>query len=205
MITLYSKGSASPNIRKISTMLYEIDLPFTVCRVEKQADGKFADEFLAINPNATVPAIVDHDTDTMLFESGAILQYLAEKTNKLLPAAHPARGEVIKWVMFEAANVGPTVGELFHYMLLDSNEVADVHLQRYKDKLARHCAILDQQLNKGTYLVDEFSIADIALYPWTVVMEDMAEISLGDYPNLQQWADTISQRPAVQAANNQVA
>ena len=202
MITLYTKGSASPNIRKIVIMLQEVNLPFTVTRLEKQNNGQFTDDFLAMNPNATVPVITDHDTHTTIFESAAILQYLAEKTNKLLPIALHARGEVLKWLLFEAANMGPMMGELFHYMLLESNEVADIHLQRYKDKLKRYCAILDQQLDGRAYLGGEYSIADIALYPWMVIMEVMAETSLGDYPHLQNWANTISHRPAVLSANN---
>ena len=197
MIILYTMKSESPNIRKISIMLEEIGLPYTVKHVVKQSDGKFADDFVAINPNATVPAIVDKDTGTTLFESAAILYYLAEKTKKLLPTNLQARAEVIKWLMFEVANMGPVMGELYHYMLIDSDEIPDAVLQRYKDKLVRYCAILDRQLEGREYLCDEYSIADIALYPWSVILEDMAEINLGDYPNLKNWATAISNRSAV--------
>jgi len=206
MITLYTMKSASPNVRKISIMLEEIGLPYTVKHVEKRSDGAFADNFLAINPNATVPAIVDEDTGNAVFESAAILYYLAEKTKKLLPADTSTRGEVIKWLMFEVANVGPVMGELYHYMLVASEDLSVGHLQRYKDKLARYCSILDRQLTRRMYLCGQYSIADIALYPWSVILEDMAEINISDYPNLNNWAIAISNRsavkPAVEARNN---
>ncbi|MBI3523811.1 MAG: glutathione S-transferase [Betaproteobacteria bacterium] len=120
MIDLYTIRSASPNIRKASIMLHETGLPYTVKYVEKREGGKPPDDFAAISPNATVPAIQDHDTGAIIFESGAILHYLAEKTGRLLPADLKVRSEVIKWLMFEVANVGPVMGELYHYMLLEA-------------------------------------------------------------------------------------
>ena len=198
MIIFYTSPSESPNMRKILIMLEEIGLPYTVKRIEKQSNGEFAADFIAINPNATVPALVDTDAGISLFESGAILYYLAEKTKKLLPANLKARAEVVKWLMFEVANMCPAMVELYHYMLIDSEEIPEAVLQRYKDKLARYCSILNQQLNGREYLCDEYSIADIALYPWTAILEDMAEINLGDYPNLKNWATTISNRSAAQ-------
>jgi GST-like protein len=198
MIIFYRMHSDSPNIRKISIMLEEIGLPYTVHLVDKQSDGKFADDFIAINPNATVPAIVDKDTGITLFESGAILCYLAEKTKRLIPVDLHGRAEVVKWLMFEVANMCPTMVELYHYMLIDAEEIPDVILQRYKDKLVRYCTILDRQLDGREYLCDEYSIADIALYPWSVILEDMAEINLGDYPNMKNWATAIGNRSAAQ-------
>ena len=200
MITFYRMGSDSPNIRKVSIMLEETGLPYTTMLVEKQNSGKLADDFLAINPNGTVPAISDNDTGTTVFESGAILYYLAEKTKKLLPNDLQTRAEAIKWLMFEVANMGPVMGELYHYMLMDPEQISDIHLQRYKDKLVRFSGILDRQLEAREYLCGDYSIADIALYPWTVILEDMAEISLGYYPNLKNWAATISKRPATKPA-----
>lgn len=196
MIIFYTMHSESPNIRKISIMLEEIGLPYTVKRVEKQSNGEFPADFVAINPNATVPAIVDTDTGTTLFESGAILYYLAEKTEQLLPTNLKDRAEVVKWLMFEVANMCPAMVELYHYILTDSGEIPDVVPQRYKDKLVRYCSILNHQLDGREYLCGEYSIADIALYPWSVILEDMAEINLGDYPNLKNWATTISTRSA---------
>ncbi len=200
MIIFYTTNSASPNMQKISILLQETGLPHTVKRVEKQSDGKLPGDFIAINPNATLPAIVDQDTGAAVFESGAILYYLAEKAKKLLPVDLKSRSEVIKWLMFEVANMGPVMGELYHYMLLEEVEISGVHLQRYKDKLAGYCALLERQLDGREYLCGGYSIADIALSPWSVIVEDMAEVSLGDYPNLKNWASAIGNRPAVQAA-----
>jgi len=199
MIILYTMLSSSPNIRKISMMLHEADLPFRVHKFERQVDGNLPDDFLEINPNGTVPAILDEDNGSVLFESCAILYYLAEKSGKLLPAGLKQRGEVMKWLMLEAANMGPTMGELYHYMLRAPDELADVHLQRYKDKVAQFCTILERQLADREYLCGECSIADIALFPWYGVLEDMAEVNLNAYPNLNNWAGRITKRPAAMA------
>lgn len=200
MIILYTMLSSSPNIRKISIMLNEAGLPYTVRKFERQSDGHLPDDFLAINPNGTVPAILDEDNGAVLFESGAILHYLAEKSGKHMPADLITRGEAVKWLMFEAANMGATMGELYHYMLRAADEIAEVHLQRYKDKVAQFCAILEGQLVGREFLCGEYSIADMALYPWTAVLEDMADVSLNEYPNLKDWANRISRRPAVLAS-----
>lgn len=200
MIDFYTMHSASPNVRKILIMLAETGLPYTVQRLEKQSNGKFADNFLAINPNATVPAIVDQHTGNAIFESGAILYYLAEKTKKLLPADLNTRADVIKWLMFEVANMGPVMGELYHYMLMDTDEISDDHLQRYRSKLVQYCSILNRQLDGQDFLCGDYSIADIALYPWSEILEDIADINLSDYPNLKNWAAAISNRPAAQTA-----
>jgi GST-like protein len=200
MITLYTMQSASPNILKISMILKETGLPYTVKQMEKQSNGQLPDDFLAINPNDTVPAILDEDNGAVLFESGAILHYLAEKSGKYLPADLKARSETMKWLMFEVANMGPTMGELYYYLLHAKDEIANVHLQRYKDKVAQFCTILDRQLDGREFLCGEFTIADIALYPWYGVLEDMADVNLNDYPKLANWAFLIGKRPAAMAS-----
>lgn len=200
MITLYTMQSASPNILKISMMLKETGLPYTIKRMEKQNNGQLPDDFMAINPNGTVPAILDEDNGAVLFESGAILHYLAEKSGKYLPADLKARSETMKWLMFEVANMGPTMGELFYYLLHARDEIANIHLQRYKDKVAQFCTILDRQLDGREFLCGEFTIADIALYPWYGVLEDMADVNLSDYPKLENWAFLIGKRPAAMAS-----
>lgn len=200
MIILYTMLSTSPNIRKITLMLDETRLPYTIYKFEKQVDGKLPDEFLAINPNGTVPAILDKDNGAVIFESCAILYYLAEKSGKLLPVEIKARGEVMKWLIFEAANMGATMGELYYYLLQATDGLADTHLQRYKDKITRFCLIMDRQLEGREYLCGEYSIADIALYSWYGVLEDMADVSLNEYQHLKKWADTIGQRPIVIAS-----
>ena len=199
MIILYTMLSTSPNIRKISIMLNEAGLLYTIHKFERQSDGKLPDDFMKINPNGTVPAILDEDNGLVLFESGAILYYLAEKSGKFLPADLKSRGEAVKWLIFEASNMGPTMGELYHYMLRASEDLAEVHLQRYKDKVAQYCEILERQLAGREFLCGEYTIADMALYPWTGVLEDMADINLVAYPSLMSWADRIGKRVAVLA------
>ncbi len=200
MITLYKMHSDSPSIRKITVMLAETGLPYDIRVIAKQDDGKFPAEYLAINPNGTVPSIEDSENGVVLFESGAILYYLAEKTGKLLPDALDARAEVMKWLLFEAANVNSAILELYHYLVKATDTVPDTVLQRYQAKLMHYCALLEQQLEGREYLCGSFSIADIALYSLSMVLEDMADIQLSDYPNMNRWINTINQRPAVQAA-----
>jgi GST-like protein len=199
MITLYTMLSSSPNIRKITMMLHEAGLPHAVHKFERQEDGYLPDEFLSINPNGTVPAILDEDNGVVLFESAAILYYLAEKSGKLLPVDLKTRGEAMKWLVFEAANMGATMSELYYYMLRSSEELADAHLQRYKDKVAQFCQIFEQQLEGREFLCGDYSIADVALYPWYDVLEDMADVKLSVFPNLEKWSERISKRPAAMA------
>jgi len=196
MIVLYSLQSNSPNIRKITMMLKETGLPYTIQKFERPSGGTVPDELLAVSPNGTVPAILDEDNGSVIFESGAILYYLAEKTGKFLPSNLKDRGETMKWLVFESANMGPTIGELYHYLLRTAEEIAEVHLQRYKNKIAKYCETLERQLEGRDYLSGEYSIADMALYPWTEIFEDMADVKLSDYSRLNDWANRISQRPA---------
>ena len=200
MIIFYRIPGDSPNMRKVSIMLAETALSHTVQQVERQDDGQLAEEFRRINPNATVPAITDQQTGVTLFESGAILHYLAEQSGQLLPVNLQDRAEAIKWLMFEVANGGPTMLEVYHYLLTDTGELPDSVLQRYKTKLAQFGRILDAQLAERDYLCGEYSIADIALYPWALIWEDMADVNLTTYPNLHRWVTKISERAAVRAA-----
>jgi len=197
MITFYRIKNNSPNVQKICIMLAETGLPHTVQFVERTDNGQLAEHYRAINPNLTVPAIVDNDTGAILFESAAILCYLAERSGKLLPENPQQRGEALNWLIFEAANIGPVVGEMFYYILYDSDALAESHMQRYRNKLAHYCEILDERLSGREYLCGEFSIADIALYPWVSVMEDMAELQLEKFPHLSAWTKRISQRSSV--------
>lgn len=193
MIDLYTMRSESPHIQKILMMLNLTGLPYTVKSIDKRSDGKYPEEFLLVSPNATVPAIVDTDTGARIFESGAILYYLAEKSGKLLPGAIEKRADVMKWLMFEMANVAPTIGEMYHYTITDSGDLPDAVFQRYQNRLLRYCTILDQQLSDGKeYLCGEFSIADLALYPWSAILEDFTDINLQQFPHLNRWVATIS-------------
>lgn len=197
MLTFYRIANNSPNIRKIAMMLAEAKIPHDVQIVERQ-DGKLADDYLTVNPNGTVPAIVDKEAEITLFESAAILCYLAEKAGSLLPDNPQDKGEVLNWLIFEAANIGPVVAEIYYYMMQMEDELANIHMQRYQDKLVRFCDIINQRLEGRDFLCGDISIADIALFPWTAVFEDLAEIDLGDYPNLHGWMERISKRPSAQ-------
>lgn len=198
MIIFFRISSESPNMRKISLMLEETALPYVVKFVEPHENEVLDAEFGKISPNGTAPAIVDTDTGASLFESGAILYFLAEKSGKLLPSSLRARADAFKWLMFEAANVCPTMIELHHYVMNDSGDLPDTIFQRYKNRLARYCSILDKQLEDREYLAGEYSIADVALYPWMITLEDMAQIDLVDYPNLNNWSQEISKRSTTQ-------
>ncbi|MHB1527824.1 MAG: glutathione S-transferase family protein [Acidiferrobacteraceae bacterium] len=198
MIIFY-RNTASPNIQKISLMFAETQLPHEVQSVDREPDGTLVSSFRAINPNATLPAILDQDNGISVFESGAILYYLAEKSGQFLPTGLGPRTAVMKWLMFEVANVGPVMGELYHYLLSESQASAESHLPRYRDKLIRYCTLLDRQLEGQRYLCGDYSIADMALYHWCGILEDIAEIHLGDYANLSRWVATIGARPATQA------
>jgi GST-like protein len=203
MIIFFRIPSESPNMQKISLMLEETALPYVVKFVGPRKSGVLDAEFAKISPNGTAPAIVDTDTGVSLFESGAILYFLAEKSGKLLPSSLAMRADVIKWLMFEVANVCPTMIELHHYVMNDSGDLPDAIFQRYKNRLAQYCSILDKQLEDREYLAGQYSIADIALYPWTVALEDMADISLVDFPNLNKWVKEISERSTTQRTSQE--
>lgn len=192
MIIFYRILSESPNIEKVSLMLKETRLNHEVKMINTH-DGVDA-ELAAISPNGTFPAIVDTDTGATVFESGAILHYLAEKSAMLLPSSSKDRAEAMKWLMFEVSNVSPIMLELYHYLLNDAGDLPVSLFDRYKNMLRQYCNILEKQLDQRDYFAGEFSIADIALYPWMVTLEDMAEINVEDYPNLNRWTASIQRR-----------
>lgn len=192
MIIFYRILSESPNIEKVSLMLKETGLDHEV-KIVNTHDGVDA-ELEAISPNGTFPAIVDTDTGATVFESGAILHYLAEKSGMLLPSNIKDRAESMKWLMFEVSNVSPIMLELYHYLLNDAGDLPAFVFDRYKNMLRQFCNILEKQLDQRDYLAGDFSIADIALYPWMVTLEDMAEINVEDYPNINRWTASIKGR-----------
>lgn len=198
MIDLYTWST--PNGRKASIMLEETGLPYTVHRVNIGQSDQFKPEFLAISPNNKIPAIVDSDGPDgkpySLFESGAILIYLAEKTGKLMPAAPAARYRVLQWLMFQMGGVGPMFGQAHHFLRF-AKEKIPYAMQRYSDETARLYRVLDKQLTDHEYLAGDYSIADIATYPW-VARHEWQQIDLAAYPNVNRWFDAIGARPAVQ-------
>ena len=200
MIDLYSWHTS--NGRKAYIMLEELGLPYTHHAINIGKDDQFTPEFTAINPNSKIPAIIDRDgpggKPYTVFESGAILMYLAEKTGKLLPAEPRARYDVIQWLMFQMGGIGPIFGQVHHFKRA-AKEKVPYALERYGKEARRLYGVLNSRLEGRDFVVDDYSIADIAIYPW-VSRFDWQEIDLGGFPNVKRWFDVISARPAVQKA-----
>ena len=198
MIDLYSWPT--PNGHKIHIMLEEVGLPYNVHPVDIGAGDQFDPEFLKISPNNKMPAIVDQDgpggRPYALFESGAILMYLAEKTGKLLPQDMRARYEVIQWLMFQMGNVGPMLGQAHHFRRYAPEKI-DYAIQRYTKEASRLYGVIDRRLKDHDYLAGEYSIADVATFPWLRSHENQGQ-KLEDYPNLKRWFDVVAARPAAQ-------
>ncbi len=192
-ISLYTW--ATPNGRKVSIMLEEVELDYDAHAVNIGADEQFDEDFLRISPNNKIPAIVDHDTGRAMMESGAILMYLAEKTGKLMPA-DDSRWTVIEWLMFQMGGVGPMLGQTHHFVRFNPGK-APYAEERYSKENARLYAVLDKRLGEHEYLADEYSIADIATWPWISRFE-WQQIDLNAYPHLKRWYVAIAERPAVE-------
>ncbi len=196
MIQLYTWKT--PNGRKVSVMLEEIGLPYEVHAIDLAKREQFAPEYLAINPNNKIPSIIDSDgpggKPLTLFESGAILMYLAEKTGKLWPQDMRKRYEVIQWLMFQMGGVGPMFGQANYFFRLE--EKVPYAIERFHKEALRLYKVLEQELSQKEFLAGEYSIADIATYPW-VGRHDIHQVKLEDFPNVKRWFDTLSGRPAV--------
>lgn len=194
MIDLYT--FTTPNGRKASIMLEEVELPYNVHVIDITKNDQFSPEFIAINPNSKIPAIVDQDTGITVFESGAILIYLAEKAGKLLPTEQKQRFQVLEWLMFQMASVGPMFGQLNHFKNFAPEKIPYA-IERYEKETLRLYGVLDKQLASNEYICGDYSIADIATYPWVAIYE-FQELTLDNHPNLKRWVETLQQRPAVQ-------
>lgn len=194
MIDLYT--FSTPNGRKPAIMLEEVGLPYTVHKIDITKGEQFTPEYVAINPNSKIPAILDQDTGIKVFESGAILIYLAEKTGKLLPTDTAARIQVIEWLMFQMASVGPMFGQLSHFRRFAPEQIPYA-IDRYEKETLRLFGVLDQQLGKQEFIVGDYSIADIATYPWVAAYEYLG-VTLDKHPHLKRWVETMQQRPAVE-------
>ena len=194
MIDLYTW--TTPNGRKISIMLEEIGVPYRAVAVDIGAGEQLEPAFLKISPNGKIPAIVDHDTRTAMMESGAILIYLAEKSGRLMPRSGPAKWEMLEWLMLQMGSVGPMLGQAhhFHHFNPGKSEYAE---RRYLDEAKRIYRVLDRRLEKRDYLVGDYSIADIATWPW-ISRYEWQGIDWDEYPHLKRWYLTIADRPAVQ-------
>ncbi|GHD45318.1 thiol:disulfide oxidoreductase [Thalassobaculum fulvum] len=199
MIELYTWKTS--NGRKASIMLEELGLPYNVHPINIGQDDQFTPEFVKINPNSKIPAIVDTDgpggKPYTLFESGAILMYLAEKTGKLMPQETAARYQVIQWLMFQMGGVGPIFGQVHHFERAAKEDVP-YGKKRYGTECRRLYAVMDKHLEgKSFFANDEYSIADIAILPW-VARYEWQQVDLNDYPNVKRWFDSLMARPAVQ-------
>jgi len=195
MIDLYT--APTPNGWKASIMLEEIGLPYTVRPIRLQLGEQREPWYVRLNPNGRIPTIVDHDAgDFAVFESGAILIYLAEKTGKLLPVDPRGRSVAIQWLMFQMGGIGPMQGQanvFFRY----APEKIDYAIERYQSETRRLYGVLDRRLAEHEFLAGSYSIADVATWPW-VRIHDWSGVSIDDLPNLSRWCDTIAARPAVQ-------
>jgi GSH-dependent disulfide-bond oxidoreductase len=194
MIDLYT--FTTPNGRKASIMLEEVELPYTVHKIDISKGEQFTPEFVAINPNSKIPAIVDHETGITVFESGALLIYLAEKTGKLLPKDDKERVTVLSWLMFQMGGVGPMLGQLNHFKKFAPEKIPYA-IERYEKETLRLYGVLDKQLTEQEFICGDYSIADIATYPWIAIYEWQG-LTLDSHPNLKRWVETMQQRPAVQ-------
>ncbi|MFQ6370675.1 glutathione S-transferase family protein [Shewanella sp. YIC-542] len=196
MIELYT--AATPNGHKISIALEELELPYRVHALDLAAKEQKQPAFLHINPNGRIPAIVDGNNDDFaVFESGAILLYLAEQTGKLLPAEPKARSRAIQWLMFQMGGLGPMMGQANVFYRYFPSKIPEA-IERYQNEGRRLLEVLNQQLSHHAYLAgDSYTIADIACWPW-VNGHEWSGISIEGLPHLQRWLAQIAQRPAVQ-------
>jgi GSH-dependent disulfide-bond oxidoreductase len=198
MIDVYSW--ATPNGHKVHIMLEETGLEYKVHPIDIGAGDQFKPDFLAISPNNKIPAIIDSDgpegKPLSLFESGAILFYLAEKTGKFLPSDPAGRYATMQWLMFQMGGVGPMLGQAHHFRIYAPEKV-EYAVNRYSNEAKRLYGVMDRQLGVTRYLAgDEYSIADIATFPWTRSWKNQG-IELEAYPRVQRWFEEISERPAV--------
>ena len=200
MIQLYTWGT--PNGRKASIMIEELGLDYETHPIDISKGEQFDPAFLAVSPNNRIPAIVDEDgpdgKPLSLFESGAILVYLAEKTGSdLLPTDPRRRAVTFQWLMWQMGGVGPMFGQAHHFLFKPKEDVP-YGKKRYHDETKRLYGVMNKRLGDATYLAgDDYSIADIATYPW-VSRHERHQVDLAEFPNVKRWFDLISERPAVQ-------
>jgi GST-like protein len=197
MIELYTWST--PNGRKVSIMLEECALPYRVHKINIGTNKEqFAPEYLKINPNGKIPSIVDPDGPDgkpyAMMESGAILIYLAEKTGKFFPAKR--KYDVLQWLMFQMGHVGPMFGQAHHFMRAKKDEIP-YGTERYGNEAKRLYGVMNGHLAAHAFFADEYTIADIAIYPW-VARHEWHRVDLAQFPNVKRWYDAIGARPAVQ-------
>ena len=193
MIELYT--APTPNGFKVSIALEELGLPYTVKPVDLRRGAQFTPEFLRISPNNRIPAIVDGELS--VFESGAILLYLAEKTGKLLAPSGPARYQALQWMFFQVGGTGPMLGQAHHFRNY-SGEKIQYAIDRYTNEGKRLYGVVDKRLSQAKYLAgDEYTMADVINLPWLLLSKNQG-IDIAEYPHVSRWIDELKARPAVQ-------
>ena len=190
MIDLYTW--TTPNGRKASVMLEEVGLPYAVHAVNIGKDESRTEAFLAMNPNGKIPVIVDHDSGRTVTESGAILLYLADKSGRLLP-----EGQTMEWMFFQAAHVGPMLGQLGYFKVF-AKEKVPAAIDRFQTECERVLGVLDTRLGRSTHLGGTaYGLADIMTYPWVATARERLGFDFSSQPNLARWIDAVGARPAV--------
>jgi GST-like protein len=191
---------STPNGRKISIALEELGLDYSVHPINITKDEQFAPDFLKISPNNKIPAIVDPDgpdgKPISLFESGAILLYLADKTGKFMPTDARARYDALQWLMWQMGGFGPMLGQAHHFRRFAKEQVPYA-IERYTNETRRLYGVLDKHLQGGEHLAGDYSIADMATFPWAA-RHEWHGIALEDFPSVKRWYDAVAARPAVQ-------
>ncbi|MEM9222124.1 MAG: glutathione S-transferase N-terminal domain-containing protein [Pseudomonadota bacterium] len=192
-IELYTWGT--PNGKKASIMLEEVGLEYNLHTINIGKDEQFAPEFLKISPNNKIPAIVDNDNGMTLMESGAILMYLAQKTGKLLPADGEAHWRTVEWLMWQMGGFGPMLGQNHHFHRFNAGKYPYPE-ERYMKETQRLYGVLDRRLEGRDYLAGEYSVADVAAFPWAARFEWQG-IDFSDFPNAKRWYVSVAERDAV--------
>jgi len=194
MIDLYTWST--PNGRKVSIMLEECGLAYAAHPVDISKDEQFKPDFLKIAPNNRIPAIIDRDNGLSLFESGAILLYLAEKTGKFLSKEPKAHWHTVQWLMWQMGGAGPMIGQV-HFFVKNNPGKAPFAEERFMKETRRLYGVLDRRLAESAYVAGDYSIADMSIWPW-VSRFDWHKIDLNEFPNVKRWYVAIAARPAVQ-------
>jgi GST-like protein len=190
----------TPNGHKASIMLEETGLPYRVHLIDIERGDQHRQEFVALNPNGKIPVIVDPDRGRTVFESGAILFYLADRAGVLRPEGPDEISRTLQWTLFQAAHVGPMFGQLWHFKVFAKEKIPHA-IARYEREAARLLDVLDRELATRAYLAgNRYGIADVMTWPWINVATPQLGLDLARTPNLKRWLDEIGQRPAVQRA-----
>lgn len=200
MIDLYTWKT--PNGYKIAIMLEECNVPYKLISIDISKGEQLTADFLKISPNNKIPVIVDHDNNHMpVFESGAILIYLAEKHSKFIGHNTESRTKIIQWLMFQMSGVGPMFGQLFHFSKMAPENIPYA-VKRYYNEAIRLLSVVEKQLGKNQYIAGDYSIADMAIYPWLNSMIKSSLLEMSNMPNILKWMDLVGNRNSVKLAMN---